>query len=403
MKIDYVKLDSGIVKTVTAIENKAHVKYIRYLLTKRLPPTSIRKELAKLALSAPDKNTLTTYFVNILWPVIVGYGLESIYSDYMNRLVNTEFEKDVSPTLKFDICVPTPDQRIAFCLMVTELEVDDMWSAEVVRYYGGIENIPQDKTGNRVITTTNMRSVASVLTCTRKHVIDQLLLENVSPSRISKHMVDKYQIKIDQGALYTYAKHFFNFERRGIEELIDSLVSEQNSLKADLILVETNAEYSLGDKMGIVAQFEEKIKFLGECIRGLNAQYSDVTYRQGISEKLSMEDMVKDIVQRGYERYVQLDRFKDRDVVKPLGDVSKIIFSGIDKSRALDADRERTARTMADRDRSSSEVILTLYQTSYEKYQEQLAITHADAYAVKLDEDDDSMGIDAQILGLDEI
>lgn len=396
MKIDYTKLDNGIVRTITAVENKAHVKYIRYLLTKRLPPLAIKKELARLALSAPDKATLVCYFVNIMWPVIVGYGLSEIYKEYLDRLVKTEFEKDVSPTLKFDISIPSPDSRISFCLFVTELEIDDMWSAEIVRYFGGVENIPQDVNGVRVITTTSAKSVESVLTCPRKHVVDQLLLENVSPSRISLYMLEKYQIKLDVGSLYSYSKHFFNFERRGLEEIINNLVVEKQSIKSDLDILDSNADYSLGDKIAIASQYKEKIAFLDNCILGLNAQYSDVTYRQGIVEKLSMEDMVSDIVRRGYDRFVMLDRFKDRDAVKPLGEVSKIIFSGIDKARALDQDKERAVKTTADRDRSSSEVILTLYQKSYEKYRDEILANNPQAALLRIDDED------SEIFGVDE-
>jgi TrmH family RNA methyltransferase len=136
--------------------------------------------------------------------------------------------------------------------------------------------------------------------------------------------MDKYQLKINESDLYAYAKHFFNFERRGIEEIIDNLVIEQNSLKSDLQILDNNDEYSLGDKMAIAKQYEDKIAFLDDCIKSMNAKYSDVTYRQGIVEKLSAEDMINDIVKRGYERFVMLDRYKDRDVVKPDKAVSRL-------------------------------------------------------------------------------
>jgi hypothetical protein len=132
MIIDYTKLDNGTIPAIQAIENKGHVKYIRYLLTKRIPPTSMRKELARLALSAPTKETLVTYFTTIFWPMILGFNLQKYYEEYLNRLTKAEYEHEVSPILKFDIAFQDNEQdRIAFCLFLRELEVDDMWSREI--------------------------------------------------------------------------------------------------------------------------------------------------------------------------------------------------------------------------------------------------------------------------------
>lgn len=400
MIIDYTRLDEGTIPAIQAVEGKGHVKYIRYLLSKRTPPGSIRKELARLALSAPTKETLVTYFTTILWPMLIGFGIQKYYQEYLDRLVKGEQERDVSPIFKFDIVFTGHDaDRIPFCLFLRELEVDDMWSREITRYYGGIQNIPQGPDGARIIACNTTRSVESILTCPRRHVVDQLLLESVSPARIVKYMMEKHQIKLNEGDLYAYAKHFFNFERRGLEEIINNLVTEQASLKSDLSILDKNDDYSLGDKATMAQQYEAKIAFLDDCIRSMNAKYNDVTYRQGISEKLDLEEMMNDIVRRGYERFVMLDRYKDRDIVRPITDVAKMVFNGVERLSILEDKKIQRGRELKDRDKSAQEVLLDLYQASYDKYIADNLNKHPEL-ALETPEGDE---LDGGIMGLDEV
>lgn len=373
MIIDYNNLEKNIATSVRAIENKGHVRYIRYLLSKAIPPTSIRKELARLSLSAPERSTILVYFSNVFMPLIEKYGLTKYYEGYYRRLLTGEGEKTVSPIISFDISFEDSQaDRIAFCLFVRELDIEDMWSKEVVKYYGGIHGIPQDDTGERVIKVVTPRNVENILTSPRKYVIDKLLLENIPATRIVAYMWEKYQIKLQDTDVYAYSKYFFNFERRDMEVLIEQLIAEKNSVNSDLEIIHNNDELSLGDKAAIATQYENKIKFLDDIIAELNAKYSDISFRQGIDERLNLEAMLEDIILRGYSRFKLLDRARDRDVVKPITDISKMMFSAIDKKHQLEDHKIKTEKTLADRNKNASEVLLELYQKAYEDSMGQL-------------------------------
>lgn len=368
MIIDLTKLDKSAVPAIKAIETKSHVRYIRYLLTKRIPPDSIRKELARLALSSPERSTLVTYFKLIMLPIVEKYGLEKYYEEYIERLDSAKHEQTVSPVLNFDVSFEDDDaSRFAFCKLVRELEVEEMWSREITRYYGGVQNIPKDAEGNRIIKANVTRSVENILTCPRKYIIDKLLLESVAVPRICTYMKEKYQIKIQENDLYSYAKYFFNFERRSLEGIIEQLLAEQNSIKSDLEILNSSDNYSLGDKLAIAKQYGERLAFLDESIKELNARYSDLSYKQGIQEEMTIHEIVSDIVKRGYDRLTFLDRYKDRDVVKPLTEVAKMVFSAIDKLGQLE-EAETKRKAAVDKDKSAQEVIIEMYQESYEKH-----------------------------------
>lgn len=380
------------------MENKAHIRYIRYLLSKRTPSNSIRKELARLALSSPDKTALTTYFLNVFVPLLQQYDLLKYYEEYLERLTNGKWEQRVSPILIFEIEFENSDEdRKSFCAFLRELEIEEMWSREITRYYGGIQNIPQNEDGERIIKVNMARNVESVLTCAKRYMVDKLLLENVAVPRISKYMWDNHQIKLDESTLYTYSKYFFNFQRREIEDVIQQLEMEKKSIESDLDIIENNENYSLGDKLAISRQFQEKIEFLDNAIKELNARYSDISFQQGISDKLDVNNIVNDIIARGYERLKFLDRYRDRDVVKPITDVAKMVFTAIDKKAMLEETKVKIERTVMDRDKSAQEVLLEMYQESYDARMQEVKDKLGEPVNMELIEDTDS------VEGLDEV
>lgn len=389
MIIDYTNFDKNVAAAVRSIESKGHVRYIRYLLSKRVPPTSIRKELARLSLSAPFREAFLIYFTNVLIPLIEQYGLSKYYESYYKRLATGEHDKELSSTLSFEASFEdNHEDRIAFCGFIRELDIEDMWSKEIVRYYGGIHGIPQNAEGERIIKVVTPRNVENILTSPRKYVIDKLLLENIPAARIANYMWEKYQIKVSDGDIYTYSKYFFNFERRDIEILIEQLIAEKNSVSSDLEIIDNNEDLSLGDKAAITMQYENKIKFLNEIISELNAKYSDLTFRQAVDEKVNLETIVEDIIYRGYERFKLLDRARDRDVVKPITEISKMVFSAIDKKQQLEDHKIRAEKTALDRDKNAGEVLLELYQERYEDNIKTMETKHTGNEAEEISEEE---------------
>lgn len=369
MIIDYDNLDKKLLTTIKAIENKGHVLFIRYLISKRIPPETMRKELARLSLSAPSKNTIVVYFENIILPLAAECGIAEYYKEYYERLTKGTRETSLTPILNFKLSFEDKEaDRIAFCTFIRELEIEEMWSREIVRHYGGIHNLPQTDKGERIIKVVHPRNVENILTSPRKFIIDKLLLENVTPARISQYMLERYELKFQEADIYTYMKYFFNFKRKDMEELLEQLVNEQTSVKNDLDIVYNDPNLSLGDKAAISKQYEEKLRFLDETIKDLNAKYTDLTFTQGVSERLEMTAIVEDIIQRGYERFKSLDRSRDRDVVKPLTEVSKMIFSAVDKKQQIETHKMTTEKTVLDRNTGAKEVLQGMYLQSLEEY-----------------------------------
>ena len=393
---DYAGLDKNVVSAVLSVQNKGHVRYIRYLLSKRVPPTSMKKELGRLSLSAPDRNTLAIYFEHLVLPMIRECGLTEYYTNYYERLATGKAEKDTTPTLSFDVTFEDNDaDRIAFCRFIRNLEIEDMWSREIVRYYGGIHHIPQNEQGERIIKVVKPRNVENILTSPRKYVIDKLLLENVPATRIEAYLWEKYKIKISDVDISAYAKYFFNFERRDIETLIEQLINERNSVESDLEILYNNDELTLGDKAATASQYEQKIKFLDETISELNTRYSELSYQQGLDEKVSLELIIEDIIKRGYDRFKMLDRATDRDVVKPITDISKMVFTAIDKKHQMEDHKIKTERTILDRDKSAGEVMLELYQEAYDRAIQSMETKHVPEGETEVSLDD--------IEGVDEV
>lgn len=363
-----VDIDKNTLEAVLSVQNKGHVLYIRYLLSKKVPPTTIQKELGRLSLSSPDRSTLGIYFQHFMHPIISECGLEKYYSNYLKRLTGKGADKETTPTLNFDVTFKNNDaDRIAFCKFIRALDIEDMWSREVVRYYGGIHNLPQNEHGERIIKVVQTRNVENILTSPRKYVIDKLLLEDISASRIEAYMMDEYQIKLNQADISAYARYFFNFERRNIETLLEQLISERNSVESDLEIMYNNDKLTLGDKASTAAQYEQKIKFLDSAISDLNTRYSELSYKQGINEQLDLEYIVEDMIRCGYKRFKMLDSAKDRDVVKPITDISKMVFTAIDKKHQMEDHKAKASnRSAIDRDKNAGEVLLELYQEAYD-------------------------------------
>ncbi len=393
---EYIGLDKNVISAVLSIQNKGHVRYIRYLLSKRVPPTSIKKELGRLSLSAPDRDTLSVYFEHIMLPMIRECGLTEYYTNYYERLATGKAEKELTPTLSFDVTFEDKEaDRVAFCRFVRNLEIEDMWSREIVRYYGGIHHIPQNEQGERVIKVVKPRNVENILTNPKKYIIDKLLLENVPAARIEAYLWEKHQLKINDADISAYAKYFFNFERRDIETLIEQLITERNSVESDLDILYNNDELTLGDKAATASQYEKKIKFLDETISELNAKYSELSYQQGLEEKINLENIIEDMIRRGYDRFKMLDKSKDRDVVKPITDISKMVFTAIDKKQQLENHKIKVERTVLDRDKNAGEIMLELYQEAYDRAIKSMETKH-------IEEGEPGVPLD-EIEGLDEV
>lgn len=348
IKINYKELDLKYKKTIDNIERKPHFRYIRYLLTKRYSPVVIRKELQKLGLSSPHEDALVAYYLYVLDPVIKHLGLSEIYSNYKGKLLSSKNKKgDFSKSIlnyRIDIA-PNLDYQVDFCKMVVALEVDSMWTGEIYKFHGSVSNLPVDEAGQRIITNSGLNrqkgSLEKILLFSKRYVIDKLLLENVPISRISKYCRENMKFNIQDADIKAYKLMFFNVRAQTFEEKIEALNNEKDSL-AQLLYDLNNgvgiySDLETGERITLIEKSEKRVKELEENISSLNALYTEAAVRIAEVNELSFQDMFTDIISKAYNRFVLLDKYKDRDVVDPLYKTAKMMSFAHDKVEEIKA------------------------------------------------------------------
>lgn len=378
MKINLGKLEPNHRLTVERIENKPHVKYIRYLLTKGYSPIWIKKELQKLGLSAPHEPNLTIYYLAVIDPVIRKLGLSYLYADYKNRLLKAksarwDYSKNViNYRLKLG---NDPDGQIKFCEMVKELEIDTLWIEEIRRFYGTVTNMPTYEDGTRILTATGLRnpgsaSIERILTCDKRFIVDKLLLESVPVSRITKYCREELKLNVSDPDIIVYKTAFFNVKAQTVEDKINSLINEKNSLKQTLKdLNECIGEFEdapMGERIALRDQTEKRIDELDNSIKGLNALYKDTAVSIAQVDTNDFESMFADIVGKSYKRYADLDRDRDRDVVDPLYKTVRMMIAAHDKVETIRLTKSGSG------DKHAQGTLLSLYGARVDEiYEEQ--------------------------------
>jgi hypothetical protein len=151
--INYEKIDPKIRGAVKAIEAKPHVRYIRYLLSKRYSPISIKQELFRLGLSAPHEPNFITYYLTIMDAIIKEHGLSQLYADYKNKLLRKnkrgDFAKDI---LNYRLHLAEDlDGQVKFRKFIKDLEIDSLWINDIFKFHGSSGNLPVDELGQRIL------------------------------------------------------------------------------------------------------------------------------------------------------------------------------------------------------------------------------------------------------------
>lgn len=337
LDVNYNLIDPKYKNTVKNIESKPHVRYIRYLLTKRYSPATIKKELNRLALSAPHEPNLIAYYLCIIDPLTKAFGVGPLYSDYKNKLLRKnsrgDFAKDI---LNYRLHVDDDlDMQVKFCKFVRYLDIGDLWINEIYRYHGSASNLPVDENGQRILdATSSFKVIDKILMHPKRYLIDKMILENVPDKRIADYFRDKMDMKINAYDIACYKKSFFNIKTQSVEDRIKFLEIEKTSLEQLMEDLDNTEEYiniDLGEKILIKKQSQQRIAELEDNIKTLNAMYSEFAFKAATEDKNDFLGMFSDIVVRGYSRFCQLDNYKDRDVVDPLVKTAKMMGFAYDK------------------------------------------------------------------------
>ena len=402
MNINYQNLDPKIRKTVEIIENKPHVRWIRYLLTKRYSPIEIKRELQRLGLSAPHEKPLIVYYLTVIDPLVKQHGLGAHYADYKRKLLNDKNPKGayagylLKYRLEFD---GDYDGQVKFCKFLQDLEIESCWISELLKMYGSAANIPVDEDGNRIIKGgLYKRSLDKLLMHSKRYLVDKMILENVPNSRIAEYVNKNLEgLKLFDYDISYYKNIFFNMRTYDIEEKIRALDSEKNNLSTMLDSLSSDDEMELGEKTLIMTKTKERIEELDDNIKMLNALYSESTIRSMEMEKLNLEEIFLDIVQRGYKRFAKLDNYQDRDVVDPLFKVARMMGYAYEKATEVKATGNTSDQG---RDKHSQGELMNLYRDRVEEaYNEQQTFEEINKVGSQLLEDLST----GEILGLEEL
>lgn len=372
MQIDYSKIDSRIENLVRNMESKPHIRYIRYLLSKKYSPAYIKQELSKAGFSAPHEEQLTKYYLAVMDPVIKQLKLTKVYAEYKKKLTMKNnkrapgtFMKDI---LNYKLVFSEEvDLQPSFHKFIRYFEIDDLWKKEILKYHGKVDNLPVDEKGTRIL-KGDYRDLnyEKVLLCGKRHLIDKLLLEHVPDVRISDYLQKNAGIRnISPSDIRAYRQVFFNIRMVNTEEIIHTLECERDSLKQFLKDVESNScadDMSLAERMVAIQKSTERIEELDDSIRELSATYSDAVADVAFMESASIRAMFYDIMKRGHARFVMLDRDLSRDAVDPLLKTATMMTKAFDKISAI----EESEAWQKSGDKSSQEMLLGLYKEQIE-------------------------------------
>jgi hypothetical protein len=407
-EVNYELIDPKFKSTVRSIESKPHVRYIRYLFTKRYSPTVIKKELYRLGLSAPHEPQLTAYYLCLIDPLIKAFGISELYSDYKNKLLRSnsrgDFAKDI---LIYRLHIDNNlDMQVKFCKFIRYIETGDLWLNEIYNYHGNATRLPVDENGERILdSSTTFKVVDKILLHPKRYLIDKMILENVPDIRIAEYFKTKLgDTKINRYDVACYKRSFFNIKTQSIEERIQSLEAEKGSLEQllkDIDILDDYVDMDLGERLLVKRQSETRIEELNDNIKTLNSMYSEFAFQAATGDRNDFLSMFSDVVTRGYARFCQLDVYKDRDVVDPLVKTAKMMAFAHDKVEMIKS--SDTNKNNGITDTHSQGVIMELYKKRMEEI--------AEEQIKRSNEELSEMGIDGlnpeidpdEIAGIDEL
>lgn len=400
MEINYAMLDPKIMKTIQIIEKKPHVKWIRYMLTKRYSPIEIKRELQRLGLSAPHEKPLKVYYLAVIDPLIKKHGLGYVYGDYKSKILS---EKNVRGTFAANILryklefQDDLDGQIKFCKFLQELEIEQCWINELIKMYGVAANIPTDENGERIVKCSlYKRSIDKLLTHPKRYLVDKLILENVPALRICEYVNKNFDgLRLFDYDIKYYMSIFFNMRTFDIEEKIKLLSAERNNLATMLSTIDKDDDMELGEKTLVIAKTNERINELDENVRVLNSMYSESAINIMELEKADFEQMFLDIVSKSYKRFTKLDNHNDRDVVDPLMKVARMMGYAYEKAKEA---KEHTSKNV-DRDKHTQGELMNLYRARADEYYDEQDYVKLNKQATELLESSDDM----EILGIEEL
>lgn len=362
-ELNLEEIDSNVQETISLIEQKGHALYIRYLLTKRYGPRYLQDELKKMGLSSPAEQGIIAYFNNVIWPAAVRYGVECLYDDYRNKINHMsqfkiyDFSKRI---LRFRVDLEKKlDLQPRFLGFLYYLGLEPLWSCEVYGYFGTTSKLPCDSDGDKPFDATYLqvrnspKTIEKIVLSPKRYIVDRMILEDISPKRISEYCKKDLSLNLSEYEVVLYRKVFFNIRVRTIEEKIKDMEREQKYFDNQFKLYSNSgsAEYKTtepGERAAILKSVTQRLEEIKTNLYSLNAKFHRSVENIMADEKMSSKEMMQNMMVAAYRKFTILDKSDDRDTIKPLFDLTRIVTMLDDKMGKLDMSTGTGGGGMAD-------------------------------------------------------
>ena len=368
LEINYDQISEKHRDAVRMVDAKPHVRYIRYLMTKRYSTHMIREELQRMALSTPSEALLKVYYLSVVDPAIKQFGLGALYSEYKSKLMQktSHAPRFQSYILNYNVHLGEElDLQPKFHKLVRFLEIEEPWLAEILKFHGTVSRFPVDEDGVRILRGTGQKNTSTfekVMLHPKRYMLDKMILESIPNTQISEVFRNKYDTNLFPVEIEQYKRTFFHIKTMSVEDRIRTIEVERNSLGQFLkdIAVPTSEfnHMGIGERMVLRKQSEQRVQELDESLKILNAIYSESAHGAAMAGRENILSMFTDVMLRGYERFCHLDHYKDREVVDPLIKIAKMMSFSHDKMQQIEAANLGGRGS----DPHSQEILMELYQ-----------------------------------------
>lgn len=333
-------------ETISIVESKGHVLYIRYLLTKRFGLRGLEMELKKMGLSAPSIDSLIAYFNEIIWPAAEKFGVASLYADYRNKINHLDkfktynFSRNI---LRYRVEMDDKlDLQPKLMKFFYYLDIDSMWITELYKYYKTVGNFPLDTDGTKILDTSFLaasnaaRSVEKIIQCPKRYLIDQMILQDVSARRIAEYAKRNLNLNIIEHEVMMYKKVFFNIRSASLAEQIEKMTQEKNWLEQELSSLGSShtVEYQSmepGDRVAMQRTLQQRLQEVEHTIFTLNARHNEAISLLATDQFMDTKQMLLNMTNIAYSKFVEVSQCTDRDAIKPMLDLTRMVTMASDR------------------------------------------------------------------------
>jgi hypothetical protein len=385
MLIDYRKTDENTKGIIDSMENKPFIIYVRYLILKGFSLSQIRGDLWRLGYSSFPKESMVAYYVYAIKPLIKKYKLTKYYRRYENAITDPEPDavenKKIfnSSVIDFNYTFrQLAEDREQFCRLVHETETEHLWADEIFRFYTN-DTMPCMENGEPAIPPScQTRSIEYILSHPSRYLFDKYLLEGWSSKKVVDILKERHKIyDVAIVDLTFYAKNFFNFKRRSLEDLQEYRIKEQKEIEEQLeLLVDPEFDnFSAAEKAIMKQELQNRLTAIKESILRNNDQYSQISFSQGVIENTDMVRMFTTTMNEFFGLFNLHKQFKERENIPVLSEIVKTMKISSEQILKL-AESSGPISQSGNKDRISN--ALELIKIRYEerlKEVEQAAVT----------------------------